>query len=102
MSIVILGGNNCMERQYKQLCRSYDCEAKVFIRADGGLKRRLGDPDLVIFFTRTMSHKMVAGALCELKGRKAAIERCHSSSISALKGILDKYMPEGPLCPTSY
>lgn len=102
MSIVILGGNNCMERQYKQLCREYNCSAKVFIRADGGLKRRLGNPDLVIFFTGTMSHKMVMGAQRELKGRKTRIERCHSSSMNALKNVLDKYIPEGPTCPTSF
>lgn len=91
MSIVILGGNNRMERQYKELCKSYNCEAKVFIRADGGLKRRLGDPDLAIFFTHTMSHKMVAGALHELKGSHATIERCHCSSMNALREILEKY-----------
>ena len=28
MSVVILGGNECMVRQYKDLCRSYQCTAK--------------------------------------------------------------------------
>lgn len=91
MSVVILGGNGRMEGRYKQLCQQYHCSAKVFIRADAGVRRRLGSPDLVIFFTRTMSHKMVQSAMHELKGHDAAIEHCPSSSLSALKGILDKY-----------
>ena len=35
MSIVILGGNECMERRYKDLCQSYRCQSKVFTRAYG-------------------------------------------------------------------
>ena len=66
MSIVILGGNECMERRYMDLCQSYRCRAKVFIKPVGGLKNKLGDPDLTIFFTSTMSHKMVQSALREL------------------------------------
>ena len=50
---------------------------------------------LTIFFTNTMSHKMVQGALSELKGRGTIIERCHTSSLSALRGILDKYAAQG-------
>ena len=32
MSVIILGGNECMERQYKDLCREYKCHAKIFIK----------------------------------------------------------------------
>ena len=28
MSIVILGGNECMERRYMDLCQSYCCRAR--------------------------------------------------------------------------
>ena len=89
-----------MERQYRELCSEYNCDAKVFIRADGGLKRRLGNPDLAIFFTHTMSHKMVSGALHELKGQKTQIERCHCSSINALRGILEKYAGDSGNIPS--
>ena len=91
MSIVILGGNECMERRYRDLCESYKCRAKVFTKPSGGLKNKLGNPDLMIFFTSTMSHKMVHGALSEIKGQNTIIERCHSSSLSALRGILEKH-----------
>ena len=87
MSVVILGGNECMERRYKELCQTYRCQAKVFTKPAGGLRNKLGSPDLMIFFTGTMSHKMVQGALSQ----HTIIERCHTSSLSALRGILEKH-----------
>lgn len=30
MSVVIVGGNECMVRDYKNLCESYSCKAKSF------------------------------------------------------------------------
>ena len=95
MSIVILGGNECMERRYKDLCQSYRCQSKVFTKPSGGRRNKRGSPDLLSFFTNTMSHKMVQGALCEIKGQDTIIERCHTSSLSALRGILNKYAVEG-------
>lgn len=91
MSIVILGGNECMERRYKDLCESYRCRAKVFTKPAGGLKGKIGNPDLIIFFTGTMSHKMVSGAMSEVKSKEILIEKCHTSSLSALRGILEKH-----------
>ncbi len=91
MSVVILGGNECMERNYKRLCQDFQHEAKVMIKPGGGLRRKLGSPDLVIFFTGAMSHKMVHGALSELKGQDVIIERCPTSSVSALRKVLEKY-----------
>lgn len=91
MSVVILGGNERMERRYMELCRAYSCEAKVFTKQSGGLKNKLGSPDLTIFFTSTMSHKLLQAALSELKSQDTIIERCHTSSLSALRGILEKH-----------
>lgn len=93
MSIVIVGGNECMVRQYIDVCRDYNCSAKVFCKMRDGLKKGLGSPKLMVLFTNTMSHKMVKCALSELKGSDTVIERCHSSSISALRKILDKHAP---------
>ena len=91
MSVLILGGNECMERQYKELCKEYRCRSKVFIKPVGGLKNKLGNPDLAVFFTGTMSHKMVRCAISELKGANTIIARCHSGSMSALRGILEEH-----------
>ena len=91
MSVVIVGGNDCMVRQYKELCQTYDCKAKVFTQMRDGLKDRLGTPDLLVLFTSTMSHKMLRCALKEAKGGQVRIARSHSSSMEALRGILEEY-----------
>lgn len=89
MSIVIVGGNECMERRYKELCDSYNHQAKVFTKTKHGLKNKIGTPDLLVLFTNTVSHKMTQSALNEIKGNKTTVARSHSASLSALKQILD-------------
>lgn len=80
-----------MVRNYKELCSEYNCKAKVYPKMATGLKK-LGLPDLLVLFTSTMSHKMVRCALSEVKGGNTRIARSHSSSISALKNILEEHV----------
>ena len=91
MSVVIVGGNDCMVRQYKELCQAYDCKVKEFTQMRDGLKDRLGTPDLTVLCTSAMSHKMLRCALKEAKGNGIRITRSHSSSMEALRGILEAY-----------
>lgn len=79
-----------MVRRYKDLCESYRCKAKIYPKMSAGMKN-IGNPDLLVLFTGTMSHKMVNSALSEIKGSDTVIARTHSSSISALKGILEAH-----------
>ncbi len=72
-----------MERRYKEVCKKHGCEAKVFCKFKGGMKDRIGSPDLMILFTHTVSHKMVQYALNETAGNTTVI-RSHTSSISSL------------------
>lgn len=90
MSVVIVGGNECMVRQYMDLCKEYKCKAKVFAKMTTGLKN-MGTPDLLVLFTNTVSHKMVRSALSEAKGGNTKIVRCHTSSMAALKSILEEH-----------
>lgn len=91
MSIVIIGGNERMENQYKEICKQYSCKVKVFTKKVTNLKNQIGRPDLLILFTSTVSHKMVRCAVVESERGNIAVERCHSSSASALKNILNEY-----------
>ena len=90
MSVVIVGGNECMVRQYKDLCRQYRCEARVYPKMSGGLKK-IGSPDLLVLFTNTISHTMVRCALREARGQNVRIARSHTSSMAALKNILEEH-----------
>lgn len=68
MSVVIVGGNECMVRRYEDLCREYSCKAKVFAKPDRGMQN-FGNPDLLVLFTGTMSHKMLSIAMGQAKRR---------------------------------
>ncbi|MBQ8165317.1 MAG: DUF2325 domain-containing protein [Clostridia bacterium] len=90
MSVVIIGGNECMIRQYKNLCEEYKCKAKIYPKMTNGLKD-IGSPDLLVLFTNTVSHKMIRCVLSETKGQNVRIARSHTSSVSALKNILEEH-----------
>lgn len=101
MSVVIIGGNECMVCQYEEICKKHGCKAKVFVKERSGFKKKLGSPDLMILFTNTVSHKMVNSAVTEAKRGKIPIARTHSSSAAALGNILKEYCkaaPEGSVC----
>ena len=90
MDVAIIGGNECMEKRYKDLCSDYNCNAKVFTKQKG-IKNKLGNPDLVIFFTNTVSHKMVKTTMSQISKSEQTIVHCKSSSISSLKDVLSQH-----------
>lgn len=91
MSIVIVGGNECMIRKYRELCEEYRFKAKIYPKMNNGMKN-IGNPDLLVIFTNTMSHKMLRSVQSEIKRQKIQVERSHTSSMSALKNILQKHI----------
>ena len=91
MSVVIVGGNERMARQYEDLCREYSCRAKIFMKTDRGIQN-FGTPELLVLFTSTMSHKMLDIATGQAKKRNIRVARCHTSSMSALRNILETHV----------
>ena len=53
MSVVIIGGHERMETQYKEICKRYHCKVKVFTKMKTDLNHKIGNPDLMILFTAT-------------------------------------------------
>ena len=90
MSVVIVGGNERMIRRYEALCKEYSCSARVFVDPDKGIQN-FGTPDLLVLFTSTMSHKMLNLATGQAKKRGIPMVHSHTSSMSALKSILDDH-----------
>ncbi len=88
VSVVIIGGNECMECVYRETCKKHGYRAKVFTKENGSLKKKMGTPDLVILFTNTVSHKMISGVVQEAKRFQIPIARSHTSSAKALEDIL--------------
>ena len=93
MSVVIIGGNECMVCQYEKICKQHGCKAKVC-----GFGKKIGNPDLMILFTNTVSHKMVHSAVTEAKSKDIRIVRSHSSSASSLNAVLQEYVADGKAC----
>ena len=62
----------------------------VNIRAkpDRGMQN-FGNPDLLVLFTGTMSHKMLSIAMGQAKKKNIPVAHSATSSVSALKNILD-------------
>lgn len=94
MSVVIVGGNECMVRRYEELCASYSCSAKVYAKTERGMSD-IGTPDLLVLFTGTMSHKMLRLATGQAQKRKIRIVRSHAASVTALRSILDTHTKGG-------
>ena len=88
MSIVIIGGHDRMVCQYKKICKNRGCKAKVFTQMPADLSKKIGNPDLCILFTNTVSHKMVRTAVDEASKKNFKIVRSHTSSGAALEDIL--------------
>ena len=72
-------------------CEGFGCKAKVFAKENGPIRKKIGNPDLLILFTNTVSHKMVLAAAQEAKRNNIPVARIHTSSAAALKGVLNEY-----------
>lgn len=99
MCVVIVGGNERMEQQYKVICRDFGYRAKVFTKMPADFKRQIGCPDLLVLFTGTVSHKMVACAAEEARRKQVRIARCHTSSCCALRDLLQAHCGRCGSCP---
>ena len=42
MSVVIIGGNECMVCQYEKICKKHGCKAKVFVKEKSGFSKQIG------------------------------------------------------------
>ena len=76
---------------YKEICKEHKCKAKVFTQMPSNLKNMIGNPDLLVLFTDTVSHKMVKNATKSINKNNVKIVRSHSSSSCALKEILNNH-----------
>ena len=53
-------------------------------------KKVIGNPDAVVVFTATCSHKMMETAVKEAKRQGISVVRSHSSSLSSLQLTLER------------
>lgn len=44
MKLVIIGGNERMMCKYADVCKCHGCEAKILVKENGTLKKKIGAP----------------------------------------------------------
>jgi hypothetical protein len=88
MSIVIIGGNDRMVCQYKDICGEYGCKAKVFTQSKVNMEGMIGRPDLIVLFTNPVSHKMAKIARKKAAKDGITLAQSHCGSGNALREIL--------------
>lgn len=88
MSIVLVGGHDRMHSEYKNVCKRFGHNIKIFTQMKTNFSKRIGEPDGMIIFTNTVSHKMVKAASVEAKRSNVNVVRCHTSSKSALENTI--------------
>ncbi len=91
MRIVIVGGHDCMHCRYKQICKKYGCKCKVFTQCPADFQNQLGNPDMIVVFTKTVAHKMLKCAVKQAERTGSTICYVNSSSANALSGALSQH-----------
>lgn len=89
MSIVLVGGHDRMQEEYKVIAAKRGYKIKVFIKMPPKLDKVIGSPDAIVLFTNTVSHKMVVTAIKTAKKKKIPVVRSHTSSGNSLEETLD-------------
>lgn len=77
-----------MHGEYKKVCSEFGHEIKVYTQMPKGLEKLIGNPDGIVLFTSTVSHKMVQIAVKEAKRKNIPVVRSHSSSAFSLKASI--------------
>lgn len=89
MSVVVVGGNDRMAARYKDICREYNCKAKVFTQMPSDFEKQLGSPNLMVVFTDTVSRKMARVVNRRSERGNIPVVRIHNAGAAALKKALD-------------
>lgn len=80
-----------MASRYKDICKSYNCKAKVFTKMQTDFENKLGTPDLMVVFTNTCSHKMLNSVNKKSGKKDIPVIKVHTASATALKTVLEQY-----------
>lgn len=88
MNIVLVGGHDRMHSEYKGIGKKNGFKLKVFTQITPQFGKSIGNPEAIVLFTNTVSHKMVNTAIKEAKRKNIPITRCHTSSANSLDETL--------------
>lgn len=90
MSVVVLGGHERMEKQYKNIGEKHGCKVKVFTKNKSNIDKRIGSADYIVMFTDVISHKLINVGMKVSKKNNIPNVKYHNSSINSFENILRK------------
>ena len=80
MSAIIIGGNECMGRTYRDLCAKYNITARAIPLKKGSFANQLGNPDYIFVCMDTVSHPLVISAQKEAKSTARSWSSCAAAA----------------------
>lgn len=89
MCVLILGGHECMEKDYKEMLSEKGYNTKIYTKMPSGLKKRIGNPDAIVLFMSTISHSMADMAIRDARRKKIPVMKVKNSSKVAFSTCIE-------------
>lgn len=90
MSILLVGGHDRMHEEYRGVCSKHGHRAKIYTQMPPRFDKVIGNPDKIVLFIGTVSHKMMQTAVKEAKKKNIPVIRCLNSSATSLERVLQE------------
>lgn len=90
MSLLVIGGHERMERDYKNLAKNRGYKTKIYTTMSSQAKKSIGSPDAIVIFTSTVSHKLTKIVEAQAKKLDIPIFRHRNSSKVAFNECLSE------------
>ncbi len=90
MTVLVVGGNERMKRDYINLAKEKGYKTKVILNMSSKALKDFGNPGAVVMFTSTMSHKLKAVIETQAKRKEIPLIKHYNSSKVSFMECLDK------------
>ena len=90
MTLLVVGGNERMKRDYIDIGKEEGYKTKVILHMLARALKDIGRPDVVVLFTSTASHKVKYVVDTQAKKRNIPIIRHYNNSKVSFKECIEK------------
>ena len=90
MTLLVVGGNERMKRDYINLGKEKGYKTKVILNMSARALKDIGSPNAVVMFTSTVSHKLKSVVETQAKKKNIPVIRHYNSRKVSFMECLDK------------
>ena len=98
MTLLVVGGNERMKRDYINLGKEKGYKTKVILNMSSKILKDFGTPNAVVMFTSTVSHKLKTVVETQAKKKNIPVIRHYNNSKVSFMECLDKVDECNGLC----